>query len=153
MPIDLLQSFFCSRTPLCHSAQPMKALWMLQTSFMGRKIPVVSGAREASQLASRSFVFGRGDSNSAGPPEGGPDAAVQVSTLSLHEECSIAYTMSRRWSLAVASTHMCLHPHRLTGFIIASTFPSTLVPALLACVKDKLARGLDTWNDCSQFFG
>lgn len=50
----------------------------LQTSFMGRSIPVVNGARAVSQMASRSFVFGRGDSNSAGPPDDGMDTAVQV---------------------------------------------------------------------------
>lgn len=51
---------------------------LVQTTFMGRRIPVVSGAHAASQMTSRSFVFGRGDSNSAGPPDNGSESAVQV---------------------------------------------------------------------------
>ena len=58
---------------------------MLQTSFMGRSIPVVSGARAASQVTSRSFVFGRGDSNSAAPPEDGTDNVVQVGKAHMPE--------------------------------------------------------------------
>ena len=44
---------------------------------MGRSVPVMAaGARNASQMASRSYVFGRDDSNSAAAPTDGSSAQV-----------------------------------------------------------------------------
>lgn len=42
---------------------------------MGRSMPSMAGARGASQMASRSYVFGRDDSNSAAAPS---NAQVQL---------------------------------------------------------------------------
>ena len=42
-----------------------------QATFMGRSLPVLTGARGVSQAASRSYVFGRDDSNSAAAPADG----------------------------------------------------------------------------------
>ena len=49
---------------------------------MGRSVPVMPGARGASQMASRSYVFGRDDS--AGPTDG---SNAQVQLLSCYCCC------------------------------------------------------------------
>ena len=45
---------------------------------MRRSVPVMAGARGASHMASRSYVFGRDDSNSAAVPTDGSNAQVQL---------------------------------------------------------------------------
>ena len=45
---------------------------------MGRSMPSMAGARGASQMASRSYVFGRDDSNSAAAPMDSSNAQVQL---------------------------------------------------------------------------
>ena len=56
----------------------------LQATFMGRSVPVLAGAWAASQMASRSYVFGRDDSNSAAAPTDGVSGGGQVQPLSWH---------------------------------------------------------------------
>ena len=53
----------------------------LQTSFMGRSVPALTLSRAASQMASRSYVFGKDDSNSAAPPTDGPGATAAVCSM------------------------------------------------------------------------
>ena len=53
---------------------------------MGRSVPALTGARAASQMASRSYVFGRDDSNSAAPPTDGPSGSTGVCSL-YHPDC------------------------------------------------------------------
>ena len=50
----------------------------MQATFLGRSVSVLAGARAASQMASRSYVFGRDDSNSAAAPTEGPSNTAQV---------------------------------------------------------------------------
>ena len=45
---------------------------------MGRSVPVLAGARGASQMASRSYVFGRDDSNGAAVSTDGLGTIAQV---------------------------------------------------------------------------
>lgn len=51
-----------------------------KATFMGRSVPALAAARGASQMASRSYVFGRDDSNSAAAPTDGSGAQVSGPT-------------------------------------------------------------------------
>lgn len=50
---------------------------------MGRSVPAMAAARGASQMASRSYVFGRDDSNSAAAPTDGSGAQVQPPVMQM----------------------------------------------------------------------
>lgn len=62
---------------------------------MGRNVPVMAGARGASQMASRSYVFGRDDSNSAAALTDGSNA--QVHLLSCCCACFDTHQLLSEW--------------------------------------------------------
>ncbi|KAL0051020.1 hypothetical protein WJX82_000735 [Trebouxia sp. C0006] len=49
-----------------------------KTTFMGRSFPSLTASRGASQMAGRSYVFGKDDSNSGAPLTDGPDGTALV---------------------------------------------------------------------------
>ncbi|KAA6429962.1 MAG: hypothetical protein FRX49_00394 [Trebouxia sp. A1-2] len=71
-----------------HSSRPPATLLQLpskhqpplvkKTTFMGRSVPSLTAPRGASQMASRSYVFGKDDSNSGAPITAGPDNTALV---------------------------------------------------------------------------
>ncbi len=61
----------------------------MQTTFMGRSVPSLTASRGASQMASRSYVFGKDDSNSGAPLTDGPGGTAPVSSLLACHHCML----------------------------------------------------------------
>ena len=61
----------------------------MQTTFMGRSVPSLTASRGASQMASRSYVFGKDDSNSGAPLTDGPDGTAPVPSLLACHRCML----------------------------------------------------------------
>lgn len=66
----------------------------MQTTFMGRSVPSLTAPRGASQMASRSYVFGKDDSNSGAPITAGPDNTALVSSLLACHYCMLLTQLS-----------------------------------------------------------
>lgn len=70
---------------LCLDEQPC----VMQTTFMGRSFPSLTASRGASQMAGRSYVFGKDDSNSGAPLTDGPDGTALVPSLLACHPCML----------------------------------------------------------------
>ena len=82
---------------------------------MGRSMPTMAGACGASQMASRSYVFGRDDSNSAAAPIDGSNAQVRP------------------------LFSCCCHAHHLASYLIGAWSVKTVDHDLLFdCEKGRL---------------
>lgn len=76
---------------------------------MGRSVPVMAGARGASQMASRSYVFGRDDSNGAAAPTDGSNVQVQLLSCCCCC-CHTHHLLSELYILLDSLKLICQHP-------------------------------------------